>query len=116
MFKSQAIRLLLFGLIVGGAIYLFATGQVNNEINKVKGDQINLPPVIDQQVKKITNQVLPESKQIIEQTELAQEIEKKVDKAMEDVKGFSEEQKKEIKKQIIKQIANQLIKQIEENE
>lgn len=116
MLKSQAVRLILFGLIVGGAIYWFATGQADSEINKVKGEQIHLPPIIDQRVKKIASEVLPQSKEIIEETELAQEIEEKVDQAMEDVKGFSEEQKKEIKKQIIRQIANQLIKQIEENE
>ncbi len=116
MLKGQAVRLILFGLIVGGAIYWFASVQTNPELSKIKGDQIRLPPIIDQQVRKITNEVLPESRKIIEETELTKEIEVKVNDSVRDLKGFSEEQKKEIKKQIIRQVADHLIKQIEENE
>lgn len=128
MFKSPVVRLIIFSLIVGGAIYWFAQGQMNTEPSQVKGKQTEklenlkkefgskMPPIIDKQVKKLTNELLPQSKEIIEDSELSQEIEAKVNEAMEDLKGFSEEQKKEIKKQIIRQIADQLIKQIEENE
>lgn len=116
MFKSQVVRLMLFGLIIGGAIYWFASMQLGAESPKVKGEQIYIPPIIDKQVEKLKGEVLPYNKEVIEDTELAQEIEIKVDQAMEDVKGFSQEQRKEIKKQIIRQVADQLIKQIEENE
>ncbi len=128
MLKSQITRLILFGLIVGGAIYWFASMQSKAGSAGVKGEQTqkmsdlrkeiesNLSPIVGQQVQKLKKELLPYSKEVIEDTELAQEIEKEVDRAMENVKGFSKEQKKEIKKQIIQQIADQLIKQIEEDE
>lgn len=116
MFQKQIVRLILFALIVGGAIYLFATGRIQSDYQKIKGEKVHLPLVIDQQVKKITKDVLPQTRKIVEETELAQEIEAEVNEAMKDLKGYTDEQKKEIKKQIIRQIADQLIKQIEENE
>ncbi len=116
MTGKQIIRLILFGLIVGGAIYWLADLQLKSDSDKVIGTQVQLPAVVDQQLDRFKSEIMPKSVEIIEETELAQEVEDKINQAMGEVKGFSEDQRKEIKKQIIRQVADQLIKQIEENE
>lgn len=95
--------------------------KVNKEIERL------IPGVVEKVVKKEVekinqrfyqqgDEVIKNTEQIIRETKLAEEIEKIIFQATDELEGFPEKQKKDLKREAIKQVRETLMKEVENDQ
>lgn len=130
-------RIAIFCLITGGTIWwLFSRavpeeegatssrvksdfiekGEISSGVIDVVGEKVNqlLPDPVKEQISKIENQLMKKSTQMIEETEVVNQVKTTIQQALEEVDDFPEKQKKEIKREVIRQVCNDLLEEVEE--
>ncbi len=90
--------------------------EISKEIEK------KLPQIVKERIEKINNQVPIKSEEVVkitekvlEETKLSEEIEKIIIKTTQEVESFPEKQKKDLKKEAIKQVCESLLNEVEDD-
>lgn len=91
-------------------------GEISSGVIDVVGEKVNqlLPDPVKEQISKIENQLMKKSTQMIEETEVVNQVKTTIQQALEEVDDFPEKQKKEIKREVIRQVCNDLLEEVEE--
>lgn len=116
------LRVIIFAALSVGSIWLLSSkveqtkgidspgGKTVTEVLGEKIEQV-IPDSVKKQFEEITNKAFKKSSQVIEEAEIVKEIKLTVDRAIEEVEGFPEKQKKEIKKEVIRQVCDELMRE-----
>jgi len=114
---------LIWRLSSRAAVEQIGRGQVKSESTdeerqtgenfRILGEKINrlLPEKVKEQLGGATSEFSKKSSQVIEQTEVAQQIKTTIQQATEEIGGFPKKQEKQIRREIIQQICDDLLKE-----